>query len=284
MNIYEASADVIFEGTKSVENLDKDIQKRALQAGDYRFTLEEYKEQDKLFDVISEVDNDADGSFAFEKIHYELSDVGTHYYRISEVKGNKNYVIYTEEPVYAVVTLSDAGDGTLATDIKYFKAESIEDVIGGKGSAVTDVAFINKLTSTFIAKTDPAGKQLENAELSILDSSGKTVYSFVTGEEKAEVYGLERGMTYTLRETKAPDGFQVASDVYFKLDNEGKLYVADGHNWVEATEITMVDNKVVVGTSKTSVGTGDVTALWLLFSLLGISLIGIAVILKKRKK
>ena len=91
-------------------------------------------------------------------------------------------------------------------------------------------------------------------------------------------------MTYTLRETKAPDGFQVASDVYFKLDNEGKLYVADGNNWVEATEITMVDNKVVVGTSKTSVGTGDVTALWLLFSLLGISLIGIAVILKKRKK
>ena len=284
VNIYEASADVIFEGTKSVENLDKDIQNRELQAGDYRFTLEEYKEQDKLFDVISEVDNDADGSFAFEKIHYELSDVGTHYYRISEVKGNKNYVIYTEEPVYAVVTLSDAGDGTLIADIKYFKAESIEDVIGGKGSAVTDVAFINKLTSTFIAKTDPAGKQLENAELSILDSSGKTVYSFVTGEEKAEVYGLERGMTYTLRETKAPDGFQVASDVYFKLDNEGKLYVADGNNWVEATEITMVDNKVVVGTSKTSVGTGDVTALWLLFSLLGISLIGIAVILKKRKK
>ena len=284
VNIYEASADVIFEGTKSVENLDKDIQNRELQAGDYRFTLEEYKEQDKLFDVISEVDNDADGSFAFEKIHYELSDVGTHYYRISEVKGNKNYVIYTEEPVYAVVTLSDAGDGTLIADIKYFKAESIEDVIGGKGSAVTDVAFINKLTSTFIAKTDPAGKQLENAELSILDSSGKTVYSFVTDEEKAEVYGLERGMTYTLRETKAPDGFQVASDVYFKLDNEGKLYVADGNNWVEATEITMVDNKVVVGTSKTSVGTGDVTALWLLFSLLGISLIGITVILKKRKK
>ena len=33
-----------------------------------------------------------------------------------------------------------------------------------------------------------------------------------------------------------------------------------------------------------AVGPGDVTALWLLFSLLGISLIGITVILKKRKK
>ena len=70
----------------------------------------------------------------------------------------------------------------------------------------------------------------------------------------------------------------------FKLDNEGKLFVAKDNNWVEANEITMIDDKVVVSSTNTSVSTGDATALWILFSLLGISLLGIAAVVKKRKK
>ena len=144
--------------------------------------------------------------------------------------------------------------------------------------------FNNKMTETEVRKTDPAGNQLKGAEISILDSNGKTVYSFVSGEDSTRVYGLERGHTYTLRETKAPEGFKVAADVIFKLDNEGKLFVAKDNNWVEANEITMIDDKVVVSSTNTSVSTGDATALWILFSLLGISLLGIAAVVKKRKK
>lgn len=284
VNIYEAVAEVVFEGTKTVENLDKDCQKRALNAGDFKFTLEEYKEADKEFVGIGEALNTTDGSFAFEKISYELGDIGTHYYVITEVKGDKNYVHYSAEPVYAVVTVSDAGDGTLSTDVKYYKAGSIDELIAGNGTSVTEVAFNNKMTETEVRKTDPAGNQLKGAEISILDSNGKTVYSFVSGEDSTRVYGLERGHTYTLRETKAPEGFKVAADVIFKLDNEGKLFVAKDNNWVEANEITMIDDKVVVSSTNTSVSTGDATALWILFSLLGISLLGIAAVVKKRKK
>jgi pilin isopeptide linkage protein len=63
--------------------------------------------------------NEADGSITFTDITYDTSDIGVHTYYISEKIESKPFIEYTSSTVKVQVTVTDAGDGKLATDVQY---------------------------------------------------------------------------------------------------------------------------------------------------------------------
>ena len=72
-------------------------------------------------------------------------------------------------------------------------------------------------TKVSISKTDITdGKEIEGAKLQILDQDGEVVESWTTGEEHLIEY-LPVG-TYTLHEEAAVDGYIVANDVEFTVE------------------------------------------------------------------
>lgn len=76
-----------------------------------------------------------------------------------------------------------------------------------------------------ISKIDAQTKsELKNAHLSIINKdTNETVKSWITGENNNPgKVKLEPG-TYVLKETKAPEGYMVADDITFVVDNDGNI-------------------------------------------------------------
>ncbi|RNL46016.1 SpaA isopeptide-forming pilin-related protein [Paraeggerthella hongkongensis] len=88
---------------------------------------------------------------------------------------------------------------------------------------VQSVVMKDDYTKIDISKTDIAtGEELPGAHLAILDKDGKTVAEWDTTDEVHRINGLESG-DYTLRETSAPDGYEVAEDVAFTVEETGDV-------------------------------------------------------------
>ena len=84
-----------------------------------------------------------------------------------------------------------------------------------------------------VSKTDIAdGKELPGAKIQILDDKGTVVEEWTseaddesTDENEGihEIVGLKTGVTYTLRETVAPEGYDIATDTTFTIDETGEV-------------------------------------------------------------
>ena len=91
--------------------------------------------------------------------------------------------------------------------------------VGIDGSNIT-----NKTTCISISKTEINGsEELPGATLKILDADGTVVRSWTSGTAAQEIVGLKTGVTYTLRETIAPDGYTVTSDSTFSIAADGTV-------------------------------------------------------------
>lgn len=83
-----------------------------------------------------------------------------------------------------------------------------------------------------VSKQDLYSKEeLAGAELVILDQSGQTVASWTSVSARWDVdtsrliAGKDGGYAeYTLRETKAPTGYNLAEDIQFAIDRDGNIY------------------------------------------------------------
>ena len=81
-------------------------------------------------------------------------------------------------------------------------------------------------TETKIAKADVAtGELLAGSTIQILDKDGKVVDEWISTTEPHVVTGLTVGETYTLRETAAPEGYDVTVDTTFVLKGDGTVDV-----------------------------------------------------------
>jgi len=112
------------------------------------------------------------------------------------------------------VTLKDLDNGTL---------EAARTPAAAQGEP--DVLFTNeKQISVKVQKTDvTTGEELTGAHIQILDGAGTVVEEW--DSEKGtphEVFGLEIGKTYTLRETVAPPGYTLTADTHFIIGTDGK--------------------------------------------------------------
>ncbi|MCI5958095.1 MAG: prealbumin-like fold domain-containing protein [Lachnospiraceae bacterium] len=108
-------------------------------------------------------------------------------------------------------------------------------------------------------KTDSTGKTLAGAKMEVKDASGNVIYSYTTTEEiltlPKELFAVPKadGMAcYTLSEKEAPQGYELARDISFGIDKDGKLYVKNengGYTLVEDGILVMVDASSTTSTT-----------------------------------
>ena len=103
-NTYEASGNITFEGTKTLEN-------KTLTEGQFTFQVIEGEE------VIAEITHDADGAIAYPTINYNLNattdDTGEHTYIVKETSTDGNGITVDTTEYTVTVTVEDNGDSTL---------------------------------------------------------------------------------------------------------------------------------------------------------------------------
>ena len=126
------------------------------------------------------------------------------------------HVVYALEPGEYVLHEEQA-----PTEQGYVRAEDVKFVVEETGD-VQKVKMEDDHTKVSISKTDITdGKEIEGAKLQILDQDGEVVESWTTGEEHLIEY-LPVG-TYTLHEEAAVDGYIVANDVEFTVEETGEI-------------------------------------------------------------
>ena len=190
-----------------------------------------------------------------------------------------NHVV-TELPAgeYTLKEIAAPDGYVIATDIKFtvdvYGNITVENV---DSKAVSDngyplIVMVDDTTKVRISKWDiTTGEELPGATLQIIDENGNVVEEWVSTDEAHFIEGkLIAGKEYTLRETIAPDGYEIANEIKFTVNADGSV-----------TEVVMYDEL----TPKTDTPyTGDNHSDFAAFALMGASLIIFLVLIISRKK
>ena len=156
---------------------------------------------------------------------------------------------WTSDGANHVVTELPAGDYTfkeiaapdgyvIATDIRFtvdvYGKITVENV---DATAVSEngnplIVMVDDTTKVKISKRDiTTDKELAGATLQIIDEDGNVATEWVSTDEAHFIEGkLIAGKEYTLRETIAPDGYEIASEIKFTVNTDGSV-----------TEVVMYD-------------------------------------------
>ncbi|MCR5141799.1 MAG: Cna B domain protein, partial [Ruminococcus sp.] len=112
----------------------------------------------------------------------------------------------------------------------YVIANDVEFTVNEDGS-ITEVVMYDDTTKVHISKRDiTTDKELPGANLQILDGD-EVIEEWVSTDEEHIIEGkLIVGKEYTLREIIAPDGYEIAQDITFKVNEDGSV-----------TEVVMYD-------------------------------------------
>ena len=148
--------------------------------------------------------------------------------------------IVTKIPVgnYTLKEIAAPDGYVIATDIKFtvdvYGNVMVENV---DFTAVSDngnplIAMVDDTTKVRISKRDiTTGEELPGATLQIIDENGNVVEEWVSTDEAHFIEGkLIAGKEYTLRETIAPDGYEIANEISFTVNEDGSV-----------TEVVMYD-------------------------------------------
>ena len=108
-----------------------------------------------------------------------------------------------------------APDGYLvASDVEF---EVVE------GVPVTKVEMVDDCTRVEAEKVDAAtGEPLAGATMQVVDAEGEVVEEWVSGDEPHLIEALAPG-EYLLRETEAPEGYELAEDVPFTVEETAEV-------------------------------------------------------------
>ena len=141
--------------------------------------------------------SDENGHFEFDKIPYGE-------YIVREIEAPTGYILSDES---YPVTISEDGE-------------------------VIEIKAVNKSTKVRISKQDiTTGEELPGATLQIIDEDENVATEWVSTDEAHFIEGkLIAGKEYTLRETIAPDGYEIASEIKFTVNTDGSV-----------TEVVMYD-------------------------------------------
>ena len=132
-----------------------------------------------------------------------------------------------------------APDGyVIATDIKFsvdiygnVTVENVEATVTSENGNPL-IVMVDDTTKVRISKQDvTTGEELPGATLQIIDENGNVVEEWVSTDEAHFIEGkLIAGKEYTLRETIAPDGYEIANEISFTVNEDGSV-----------TEVVMYD-------------------------------------------
>ena len=148
--------------------------------------------------------------------------------------------------------------------------QEFEFVYQGAETPVIEMenTFENDATSFFVSKRKMTGdEELPGATLTIQDKDGDVVRQWVSGDTPTEIRGLEFDTVYTLVETAAPNGYELAESIRFKLvqrkEENGDLlnavdvYVCTGKNWLIFDHWEKLEDGMVVMRDAPSPDTPD---------------------------
>ena len=169
-------------------------------------------------------ESDEDGNFGFTDIPYGE-------YIVKEIAAPTGYILSDEQ---YPVTISEDGD-------------------------VVEITAENKAITVSISKEDLYGNELTGASMQLIDENGEIVDEWTSDGENHIITNIPAG-GYTLKEVAAPDGYVIATDISFTIDEYGNVTV-DG---VEANAfdddgnpiVTMIDDATLVKISKQDMTTG----------------------------
>ena len=238
-NTYESKGEITFGGIKTLEN-------RNLKLEEFSFELVEtnadWTDKQVLGTVKNGILSNSTGDFTFPKITYtresldkdenDLPIETKKYYVIREKAGSDAAVFYDDSVYKVTVTLTDNGKGTI---------DYVAD--NAPGSA----HFTNKVTKISVSKKAVSGSdELPGAKIRILDASGNIVsvdgkeLKWTSSDAPKEITGLKIGEEYTLRETVAPDGYTLATDIAFTIKEDGTVDTAAGTTTDAAGNVTVL--------------------------------------------
>lgn len=156
----------------------------------------------------------------------EVSIVGTAPDGYSVEQGNVT-IVASDEPIEVGFLKEDLGDTNLA---------------GGEFT----------LSGTFVDD-----KTHVTAELAIPFTSAQETFSFAGIEHNGATYSLIADKTYTLTETKAPDGYEVVKPFQFKVNEDGTIEIAGTSTWAAVGEegytISAADDNIVLAAHDTPI-------------------------------
>jgi len=180
-------------------------------------------------------------------------------YTLKEIAAPDGYVIATDIEFEVFV------DGTI-------KIRNVDSTaISEDGNPL--IVMVDDTTKVKISKRDiTTDKELPGATLQIIDEDGNVVEEWVSADEAHLVEGkLIAGKEYTLREIIAPDGYEIANEIKFTVNEDGSL-----------TEVVMYDELTPVTNTPY---TGDNHSNFAAFAMLGAaSVILAALIITKKGK
>lgn len=187
---------------------------------------------------------------------------------------------WTSDGTNHVVTELPAGDYTLkeiaapdgyviATDIKFtvdvYGNVTVENV---DSTAVSEngnplIVMVDDTTKVKISKRDiTTDKELAGATLQIIDKDGIVATEWVSTDEAHFIEGkLIAGKEYTLRETIAPDGYEIASEIKFTVNTDGS--VTEVVMYDEHTPDLEIPPTVTIDTPNTGVSADNSAELYL---------------------
>ena len=191
-----------------------------VKAHSITFTVEDKAEQTKtvMYDKIVDITKE---------------DVGG-----KEVKGAKMTV--TDSTGKTVDSWTSDGTAHKVTGLEEGKTYTIHEVTAPDGYVTaTDITFTvsgadkdgKKENQSFtvidkrvlVTKQDTQGETVDGAELSVFDKDGNLVDQWTTVKGEGHyVNGLHAGQSYTLKETKVPDGYVKAADITINVADDGK--------------------------------------------------------------
>ena len=118
----------------------------------------------------------------------------------------------------------------------YVIANDVEFTVSENGT-VDIVVIQDDTTKVMISKQDITnGKELPGATLQIIDENGNIVEEWVSTSEPHFIEGkLTAGKEYTLKETMAPEGYEIANEIKFTVNADGSV-----------TEVVMYDEHTPV--------------------------------------
>lgn len=106
----------------------------------------------------------------------------------------------------------------------------------------------NFTTEVDLSKTDITNEsEIEGAELTVTDSEGNVIDSWVSTTESHKIEGLVVGKTYTLREDYAPDGYVIANEITFTVQNTKDIQIVKMVDKQVAINKVNVEGKPIIG-------------------------------------
>ncbi len=174
---------------------------------------------------------------------FQVRDKATNTLMSSKRTGEDGTVTFEDLPYgeYEVKETEGLPGYTLTPDSQEVTKENIKDAVGG----VVTKTFTNVKQSAsiqFVKKDTGETLTLKGAEFTVYDSNGEPVKTVPSDNEgKVTITELAYG-TYTVRETKPPEGYKLSIDAWTVEVNENKTYNLESQIIDSTTGETIVHN------------------------------------------